>query len=95
MSFHESILTPAQVGVLRALGPIAKSGDFYLAGGTAVALRFGHRRSVDFDWFAPTFERPEDALTAEIKTHGLLLEDLQVDTGTIIGRIKSGPGRKR
>lgn len=86
VSFHESILTPAQVGVLRALGPIAKSSGFYLAGGTAVALRFSHRRSVDFDWFAPTFERP-DALIAEIKTHGLLLEDAQVDTGTIIGRI--------
>lgn len=86
MSFHESILTPAQVVVLRALGPLAKSSGFYLAGGTAVALRFGHRRSVDFDWFAPTFERP-DALVAEIKTHGLLLEGAQVDAGTINGRI--------
>lgn len=86
MSFHESILTPAQVVVLRALGPLAKSSGFYLAGGTAVALRFGHRRSVDFDWFAPSFERP-DALVAEIKTHGLLLEGAQVDAGTIIGRI--------
>ncbi len=26
---------------------------FYLAGGTALALRFGHRESVDFDFFSP------------------------------------------
>lgn len=33
----------------------ATSLGFYLAGGTAVALHVGHRRSVDFDWFAPRF----------------------------------------
>jgi len=27
--------------------------DFYLAGGTALALYFGHRQSVDLDWFTP------------------------------------------
>jgi len=26
--------------------------DFYLAGGTAFALQYGHRRSVDLDWFS-------------------------------------------
>lgn len=25
--------------------------DFYLAGGTALALQFGHRKSIDLDWF--------------------------------------------
>jgi len=27
------------------------NGDFYLAGGTALALQFGHRDSIDFDFF--------------------------------------------
>ena len=27
--------------------------DFYLAGGTALALYFGHRKSIDFDFFTP------------------------------------------
>mgnify|MGYP000150302427 CR=1 FL=1 len=27
--------------------------DFYLAGGTALALQIGHRDSVDFDFFGP------------------------------------------
>lgn len=29
------------------------NSGFYLAGGTALALQLGHRRSVDFDFFAP------------------------------------------
>ena len=39
--------------------------DWYLAGGTALALQAGHRRSVDLDFFTPsplfkidTIERP-------------------------------------
>jgi hypothetical protein len=88
VSFHESILTSVQVRVLRALGPLAKSEGFYLAGGTAVALRFGHRRSVDFDWFAPTFDNT-DTLTAEIAKEGLTLNVSQVEAGTIIGSIDS------
>ncbi|GAB4500697.1 MAG: nucleotidyl transferase AbiEii/AbiGii toxin family protein [Anaerolineales bacterium] len=41
---------------------------FYLAGGTALALQIGHRRSVDLDFFSPTEDIPtiraalEDAL---------------------------------
>lgn len=31
----------------------------YLAGGTALALLFGHRESVDFDWFSPDPFSPE------------------------------------
>lgn len=86
VNVHESVLTPAQVRVLRALGPVARKAGFYLAGGTAIALRFGHRRSVDFDWFAPAFERP-DPLMSEIKSLGLVLEDAQVAAGTILGRV--------
>ena len=44
MTVHESVLTAAQTKVLRALGPLARRAGFYLAGGTALALRFGHRR---------------------------------------------------
>jgi len=28
--------------------------DFYLAGGTALALQIGHRISTDLDWFSRT-----------------------------------------
>jgi hypothetical protein len=35
--------------------PIFK--DFYLAGGTALALQLGHRKSIDLDWFSPEFPK--------------------------------------
>jgi hypothetical protein len=34
------------------------STRFYLAGGTALALQVGHRRSVDLDFFSPTEDIP-------------------------------------
>lgn len=51
MSFHPEILSPKQRKTLRLLGPEVTAQGFYLAGGTALALQLGHRRSVDFDWF--------------------------------------------
>ena len=46
---HQEILTPRQIEVL----PLVKKfkREFYLVGGTAIALQIGHRRSVDFDLF--------------------------------------------
>lgn len=46
---HKEVLTRGQLAFL----PLIKkfSGDFYLVGGTALALQYGHRRSIDFDLF--------------------------------------------
>jgi predicted nucleotidyltransferase component of viral defense system len=41
--------------------------DFYLAGGTALALQLGHRRSIDFDFFTRKKFLP-DVLLKKIKT---------------------------
>lgn len=48
---HTQILTPNQIDLL----PLIKqfSPQFYLVGGTAIALQIGHRRSIDFDLFTP------------------------------------------
>lgn len=63
---HPEILTPAQLAVLDGLKPVLTGRDFYLAGGTALALRHGHRRSVDFDFFRPErFDVQELALALE------------------------------
>ncbi len=49
--FHETI-SDEQLDVLNELSGIREvSGSFYLAGGTALALRLGHRKSYDFDFF--------------------------------------------
>ena len=45
------ILPPAQAALWPALAPVAGLG-FTLYGGTAIALRLGHRVSEDFDFFS-------------------------------------------
>ena len=57
------ILPPAQMELWPMLKAIPKS--FVLYGGTAVALRFGHRNSVDFDFFSS--KRDIDLLTTGLK----------------------------
>ncbi|WP_437748157.1 hypothetical protein WMF39_45325 [Sorangium sp. So ce1504] len=52
MKLHRGILTAAQRKALDLLGPPATSRGLYLGGGTALALRLGHRSSIDFDWFS-------------------------------------------
>lgn len=71
MTFHEEIMTEKQRTVLARLGPILSQREFYLAGGTAAAIRLGHRRSVDLDWFSKV--APEDAVVfaADLRGAGL------------------------
>ncbi len=49
MPMHYEALDEKRQALLPALGAFKK--DFYLAGGTALALQIGHRVSVDFDFF--------------------------------------------
>jgi len=86
MTFHAEVLTERQVRVFDAIASIADAGGFYLAGGTAIALRVGHRRSEDFDWFAAEVKRPE-ALAAEIRGRGLVVDSLELAAGTVNCRI--------
>lgn len=46
---HDNILSDNQKNLLPFIGSFHK--EFYLAGGTAVALQIGHRASIDFDMF--------------------------------------------
>jgi len=46
---HIQIFNPNQVQVLPLVKLFKK--EFYLVGGTAIALHIGHRRSIDFDLF--------------------------------------------
>lgn len=49
---HREILSVDQVELLPLITRFAQS--FYLVGGTALALQYGHRRSIDFDLFTDT-----------------------------------------
>jgi hypothetical protein len=51
---HLDILPSEQIKLFRVLSVQSFIKDFYLAGGTCLALQIGHRRSVDFDFFIPS-----------------------------------------
>jgi hypothetical protein len=46
---YKTILTKNQLDLLPLIQKLSK--DYYLVGGTAIALHIGHRRSIDFDLF--------------------------------------------
>jgi hypothetical protein len=46
---HVNILSEEQIALLAFLKQFKK--DYYLVGGTAIALQIGHRQSIDFDLF--------------------------------------------
>ena len=49
--YEQSITTGCRQGLLY-LKSLLFIQDFYLAGGTALALQIGHRISTDLDWFS-------------------------------------------
>ncbi len=51
---HWNTVTPAMRSILEGFTKSKIAGEFYLAGGTALALQLGHRLSVDLDFFSPT-----------------------------------------
>jgi len=53
---HWETVSPGLRELLAWIGRQAFAKRFYLAGGTALALRLGHRRSLDLDFFSETDE---------------------------------------
>jgi len=49
---HKEILDNNQLSLLDLVKSFRR--EFYLVGGTAIALHIGHRRSIDFDLFKAT-----------------------------------------
>ena len=59
---HLDSVPNAVADLLRTLAPAPSLADFSLGGGTALALRFGHRISVDLDFFTTTGFNAEELL---------------------------------
>ena len=62
MTLHWQAAPHAMAGLLRTLSSTLGTTDFYLAGGTALALLEGHRISVDLDFFSSSFDQPDELL---------------------------------
>jgi predicted nucleotidyltransferase component of viral defense system len=56
--------------LFRSISAALSETDFYLAGGTALALLEGHRVSADLDLFSPSFDDPE-AVQVTLENTGL------------------------
>ena len=53
-SIKLEVLPENQLKLFRAMARLDWISDFYLAGGTALALQLSHRQSIDFDFFTTT-----------------------------------------
>jgi hypothetical protein len=66
---------------------LQEAGDFYLAGGTALALQLGHRTSLDFDFYS---EKPFDSLKLltilQQHTPEVVVQDQSEDTLRIFSK---------
>ena len=88
MNFYTDGLTSMQLQVLQKLAPSAAEHQFYLGGGTALAIFLRHRRSVDMDWF--TLERFPDPMAFAQALHdaGIPFETGQAAPGTLHGQVE-------
>jgi hypothetical protein len=71
--WHPEVINQETARALRELGRTGLLGELYLAGGTGLALRLGHRRSRDLDFFS---SGPFDPNRATERLRGLA--DLQI-----------------
>jgi len=75
-------LTQPQLQVLQKLSPWMSRNGFYLAGGTALTLYFGHRQSVDLDWY-PSNGMGDGMVLAQQIAETIPLTISQVAPGTL------------
>ena len=86
MPIHPEVLTDAQTSVLKRSAQLTRGWEAYLAGGAALALQLGHRRSADFDWFTRKTLPPAD-LRKDLESLRLPVEIRQNDEGTFLGSV--------
>ena len=71
------------------LGSVMSAMGFSLAGGTALALYFGHRRSVDLDWFTQKSIGDVLTLAGDLQQRGVPLVVRRTAHGTLHGSVLS------
>lgn len=81
---HFETLPSGTLGLLKELTAHSALQQFSLVGGTALALRFGHRRSIDFDFFTPEsfdVESLADTLSHQVDGFGLVIAEKMIPGG--------------
>lgn len=72
---HPEVLEEEALNLTNVLGFLDRFG-FYLVGGTGLALQWGHRKSVDFDFFTKKEFTP-DVLSSVIRQNAESWEDIK------------------
>ncbi len=83
MKLYEQVMPAGQKDVLRRVGAQADDAGFYLCGGTAVAIRLGHRRSMDLHWFTSEGISDPMVLAQRFRHRGMNLVVTEVSQGTL------------
>jgi hypothetical protein len=86
MNFTTVGLNQAQINLLHQVGGRLAGEGFYLAGGTALTIYFGHRQSVDLDWFSADAIPDPLILAQRLRDAGLAFETGQTAPGTLYGQ---------
>lgn len=85
---HKEILNQNQVELLNLIADFKR--EFYLVGGTAIALHIGHRRSIDFDLFKSKSIH-SSKIIAKIKSqniHYIITRNVSEQLNLIISDVK-------
>lgn len=77
---HKEVLAKETRNGLEVLEKTKLLQDFYLAGGTGLALQFGHRISVDLDFFTQKSFDPKKLASVLAKEGNFMLEEAANDT---------------
>jgi hypothetical protein len=85
MSLHREAVSNELIELLGKLMQAPELDAFHLVGGTALALRFGHRKSIDLDLFTHT---PFDASRLGKWIEGAFsLQEATTEKNTLLGQI--------
>lgn len=83
---RDDFLDARQRAALSALSK-AREHEFYLAGGTGLALHLGHRKSIDLDLFR-TEPFDAEAMVHELRVEGVPLTDVTTSRSTVHARVE-------
>ena len=86
----EQTVSPKMLLLMQKLSYFNEVVDrFYLAGGTALALQYGHRKSVDLDFFTQVNFDVEKLVKIMLSLGGAVLTEEQETLHAIVDDIKT------
>ncbi len=85
---HPQTLYPKTKQVLIDIAKLQLPGKFYLAGGTALALQLGHRKSIDLDLFSAEFPKRDILLQNLRSLNPTISAEAEGTLDTLIDEVK-------